>query len=80
MQLDNFKKHANDTGSLEVQVALLTEKINQLNQHFKTHAKDFSSKRGLLLLVGKRHRFLRYIEKHNYTKYKEIIKELKLRK
>lgn len=80
MQLENFKKHENDTGSLEVQIALLTERINQLNQHLKTHSKDFSSKRGLLSLVGRRHRFLRYIEKHNNAKYKEILDKLKLRK
>lgn len=80
MKLDNFKKHDSDTGSLEVQVALLTEKINNLNQHLKSYPKDFSSKRGILLLVGRRHRFLRYIEKHNQYKYKEIIKLLDLRK
>lgn len=80
MKLDNFKKHDSDTGSLEVQVALLTEKINNLNQHLKSYPKDFSSKRGILLLVGRRHRFLRYIEKHNHDKYKDILKLLGLRK
>lgn len=80
MQLDNFKKHSNDTGSLEVQIALLTDRINKLNEHFKVNPKDFSSKRGLLLLVSRRHRFLRYIEKYNTAKYKEIIGILKLRR
>lgn len=75
-----FKKSDQDTGSIEVQIALLTDRINRLTDHFKTHAKDFGSKRGLLVLVGRRRRFLRYLEDHNEAKYKELIEQLRLRK
>ncbi len=65
-----------DTGSIEVQVALLTERINKLKEHFKVHAKDFGSKRGLQLLVGQRRRFLDYINEHDEEKYKKLIEHL----
>lgn len=76
----DFKKSEADTGSLEVQVALLTSRIRQLTGHFGRNPKDFGSKRGLLVLVGRRRRFLRYLEEHNPTKYKELIERLELRK
>ena len=69
-----------DTGSPEVQVALLTERINMLTEHFKTHVKDFHSRRGLLKLVGRRRRFLNYLQKHNLEGYRALIKELGLRR
>ena len=75
-----FKQNDQDTGSVEVQVALLTDRINKLNEHFKEHGKDFGSKRGLMVLVGRRRRFLDYIARHNEAKYKELIGRLGLRK
>ena len=76
----SFKRHEFDTGSSEVQVALLTEKINTLTGHFKTHAKDFGSKRGLLILVGRRRKLLDYLASKDYDAYKKIIEKLQLRK
>lgn len=78
-----LKKHArssSDTGSPEVQVALLTERINQLGSHFQTHTKDHHSRRGLLMLVGKRRRLLDYLERKNLDSYKKLISELGIRK
>jgi len=78
-----LKKHArgnSDTGSPEVQVALLTERINQLGNHFQTHTKDHHSRRGLLMLVGKRRRLLDYLERRNVDSYKKLIGELGIRK
>lgn len=75
-----FKQNDADTGSLEVQVALLTDRINKLNIHFKKNIHDFGSKRGLLKMVGRRRRFLSYIERHDVAKYKDIIARLELRK
>ncbi len=75
-----FKKNEGDTGSAEVQIALLTDRIRQLTKHFGSNPKDFGSKRGLLILVGRRRRFLRYLEEHNPTKYKELLQRLELRK
>ena len=78
-----LKKHArgsSDTGSPEVQVALLTERINQLGNHFQTHTKDHHSRRGLLMLVGKRRRLLDYLERKNVDSYKKLIGELGIRK
>ena len=80
MTISEFKKNEHDTGSVEVQIALLTQRINQLNEHFKTHPKDFGSKRGLLLLVGRRRRFLDYIKRDNIEQYKMLIDKLGLRK
>jgi small subunit ribosomal protein S15 len=76
----DFKTHASDTGSMEIQIALLTDRIKNLTEHFKTHAKDFGSKRGLLVMVGKRRRYLKYLEKHDEEKYTNIISRLGLRK
>ena len=78
-----FKKHGrheSDTGSPEAQIAMLTERINQLTEHLRTHAKDHYSRRGLLKLVGQRRRFLNYLQKHNLEGYRALIKELGLRR
>jgi len=72
--------HDNDTGSPEVQIALLTERINQLTEHLKKHTKDFSSRRGLLKLVGKRRRLLDYLKDTDLDGYRKIVEELGLRK
>ncbi len=70
----------NDTGSPEVQVALLTERINNLTEHLKTHAKDFHSRRGLLMLVGRRRRLLDYLNRKDRTRYQTLIGRLGLRR
>lgn len=74
------RRHDRDTGSVEVQVALLTTKINDLTAHLKTHAKDFHSRQGLFKMVGNRRRLLAYLEKTNSTAYNNLIKKLKIRK
>jgi small subunit ribosomal protein S15 len=76
----NFKVHAKDTGSPAVQVALLSERINYLNEHFKTHKKDNHSRRGLLLMIGKRRKLLAYLKKTDLKKYEDTINKLGLRK
>ncbi|MFH0762709.1 MAG: 30S ribosomal protein S15 [Candidatus Omnitrophota bacterium] len=79
--IDEFKVHSRDTGSAEVQIAILTERINALvGTHFKEHKKDFSSRRGLLLLVGRRRRLLNYLKKKDAKKYEEVLEKLNLRK
>ena len=78
--IEDFKMHARDTGSAEVQIALLTERINSLGDHFKQHKKDFHSRRGLLMLVGRRRRLLDYLKKKDTKKYEEVIEKLSLRK
>ncbi len=78
--VEKFKTHDGDTGSPEVQVALLTERINGLTEHFKSHKKDHHSRRGLLLLVSKRKRLLSYLKGRNVERYRALIKELGLRK
>ncbi len=75
-----FGKSEKDTGASEVQVALLTERINQLTEHCKSFKKDKSSQRGLLMLVGQRRRMLKYIQRTDLEKYRNLIKELGLRK
>ncbi len=75
-----FGRNANDTGSAEVQVALLTERINHLTEHLKMHKKDHHSRRGLLMLVGQRKGLLNYIKNNDIVKYRELIAELGLRK
>ena len=74
------KLHAKDSGSPEVQVALITSRINYLSEHFKTHENDHHSKRGLLKLVGRRKRLLAYLKKQDQQRYEKLIKKLKLRK
>ncbi len=78
--IDNHKVHSKDTGSPSVQVAILTAKINYLSDHFKAHKKDFHSRRGLLMMIGKRRRLLAYLKKQNPQKYQETINKLDLRK
>ncbi len=78
--IGKFKKHESDTGSPEVQVALLTERINYLTEHFKVHTKDFHSRRGLLKLVGQRRRLLDYLKKKDLQRYRDIVKTLGLRR
>jgi len=78
--IEKFKAHPQDTGSAQVQIAILTERINNLSEHFKTHKKDIHSRRGLLSLVGRRRRLLNYLKKEDPEKYQKLIKELKLRK
>ncbi len=78
--IENFKIHPKDTGSASVQIALLTEKINYLSEHLRAHKKDFHSRRGLLVMIGKRRRLLSYLKKSEPKKYEEILKKLNLRK
>ena len=78
--ITQFKRHEGDTGSAEVQIALITERINHLTEHFKTHAKDFHSRRGLLKLVGQRRRLLDYYKRKDISKYRSLIESLGLRK
>lgn len=78
--IEGFKIHSRDTGSAEVQIALLTERINILGEHFKQHKKDFHSRRGLLMLVGRRRRLLSYLKKKDVKKYEELLEKLNLRK
>ena len=75
-----FQRTDNDTGSPEVQIALLTENINKLQSHFKTHKKDNHSRRGLISLVSKRRKLLQYISRRDYTQYQELIKKLNIRR
>lgn len=78
--IGSYKIHDSDTGSPEVQVALLSERINYLTEHFKTHAKDHHSRRGLLKLVGRRRRLLDYLKKTDVERYRTIIEKLGIRK
>ena len=78
--IDKFKDHPNDTGSATVQVALLTERITYLTEHLKKHKKDFHSRRGLLMLVGRRRHLLNYLKKKDTKKYNEVLKDLELQK
>ena len=78
--IEEFKVHTRDTGSAEVQIALITERINQLGDHFKQHKKDFHSRRGLLSLVGRRRRLLNYLKSKDVKTYEEILGKLSLRK
>ena len=74
-----FKQNENDTGSVQVQVALLTERINHLTEHLKTNKKDNHSRRGLLMMVGKRKGFLQYLKDRDIEAYRKLIKELNIR-
>ncbi|HEX6837603.1 MAG TPA: 30S ribosomal protein S15 [Polyangia bacterium] len=78
--ITKFATHQGDTGSPEVQVALLSERINYLTEHFKTHAKDHHSRRGLLKLVGQRRRLLDYLKRKNLERYRSLINGLGIRK
>ena len=78
--IDQYRIHPSDTGSPEVQIAILSERISYLTEHFKTHKKDHASRRGLLKLVGRRRRLLEYLKRHGVGRYKEVIQKLGLRK
>jgi small subunit ribosomal protein S15 len=78
--IEDFKTHETDTGSPEVQIALLSERISYLTEHFKTHKKDHHSRRGLLKLVGQRRRLLDYLKRKDVDRYREVIKRLGLRR
>ena len=78
--VSQFRTHEKDTGSPEVQVALLSERINDLTEHFKTHKKDFHSRRGLLRMVGQRRRLLDYLKREDIERYRKIVTALNLRK
>jgi len=78
--IEKFGDGPTDTGKAEVQVALLTQRINDLNQHLRTHRKDHHSRRGLLMLVGQRRRFLNYLQRTDLERYRALVRELGLRK
>ena len=76
--INEFKTHESDTGSPEVQIAILTDQINNLNEHLRTHKKDHHSRRGLLKMVGKRRNLLTYLRNKDVTRYRELINKLGL--
>jgi len=76
--IDKFKEHVEDTGSAAVQIALLSERVSYLTEHLKSHKKDFHSRRGLLILVGRRRRLLTYLKNKDLQGYGEVVKELKI--
>ncbi len=78
--LETYAREKNDTGSAEVQIALLTERINELTDHLRVHKKDNHSRRGLLVMVGKRKRLLKYLESKDVERYRSIISKLGIRK
>lgn len=78
--IDQYKVHENDTGSPEVQIAILTERINYLTNHLKQHKKDHHSRRGLLKMVGQRRALLNYLKKKDFDRYRTIIEKLGLRR
>jgi small subunit ribosomal protein S15 len=78
--IEQFKLHEKDTGSADVQIALLTERINHLTEHLQTNKKDHSSRRGLLIMVGQRRRLLDYLQTTDVGRYQAVTKKLKLRK
>ena len=78
--IDRYGRAAGDTGSAEVQIALLTERINELTQHLRTHSKDHHSRRGLLMMVGQRRRLLNYLQRKDLEGYRALIRELGLRR
>jgi small subunit ribosomal protein S15 len=78
--IGKFGREAGDTGSAEVQVALLTERINHLTEHLRAHRKDHHSRRGLLMMVGKRRRLLRYLESADLERYRKVVADLGLRR
>jgi small subunit ribosomal protein S15 len=78
--IQRFSKHEGDTGSPEVQVALLTARINELTEHLREHKKDHHSRRGLLMMVGQRRRLLAYLRRHDIARYRDLVQELGLRR
>ncbi|HWH58332.1 MAG TPA: 30S ribosomal protein S15 [Terriglobales bacterium] len=77
--INRFRTHQSDTGSPEVQIAILSERIGELTEHFKTHKKDHASRRGLLMMVSKRRRLLDYLKKYDTERYKDVIQKLGIR-
>ena len=77
--IEKYGKNAKDTGSVETQIALLTEKVQELTEHLKTNPKDFQGRRGLLMMVGKRKRLLSYLKDRNLDEYRQLIKKLNIR-
>lgn len=78
--ISRFRTHDNDTGSPEVQIAVLSERIGDLTEHFKSHQKDHASRRGLLMMVSKRRRLLDYLKNYDSERYKDVIQKLGIRK
>lgn len=78
--INEFKTHENDTGSADIQIAILTEEINNLNNHLRTHKKDHHSRRGLYKMVGTRRRLLKYLRENEVQRYRELIAKLGLRR
>ncbi len=78
--IERYRVHPKDTGSPEVQIAVLSERISYLNEHFRVHRKDHSSRRGLLIMVGKRKRLLEYLKRRNPERYQQVIERLGIRK
>ena len=78
--IGEYRVHPSDTGSPEVQIAMLSEHINNLNEHFRVHRKDHSSRRGLLIMVGKRKRLLEYLRRSDPGRYQRVIERLSIRK
>ncbi len=78
--IGKYGREGGDTGSAEVQVALLTERVNDLTEHLRTHPKDHHSRRGLLMMVGKRRRLLRYLERSDLERYRAVVSDLGLRR
>lgn len=78
--IEKYRLHENDTGSPEVQIAILTERINQLTEHLKKHKKDYHSRRGLLKMVGQRRGLLNYLKENDVERYRKILGELNLRR
>ena len=80
VHIEKFGKHETDTGSAEVQIAMLTQRIQELTEHLRTHRKDFHSRRGLLQMASRRRKLLDYTKKHDLPKYNELLQKLSLRK
>jgi small subunit ribosomal protein S15 len=78
--ISQYRTHPTDTGSPQVQIAVLSERIGELTEHFKTHKKDHASRRGLLMMVSRRRRLLDYLKSHDSESYKEVIQKLGIRK
>ena len=78
--IEKFRLHQSDTGSPQVQIVKLTDRINHLSEHFQSHKKDFNSRQGLLKMVGRRRRLLKYLKDHNETSYRTLLEALNLRK
>jgi len=78
--IKKYKTHDSDTGSSEVQIAILSEEVNELTEHLKLHKKDFSSRRGLLRKIGQRRRLLQFLQKESEERYEALIKKLKLKR